>query len=143
MNSLPNTIRNDWFYFFTFGPSTGETVLLRMPPNQWIIIDSFRCAKRAAADLIIKKYGGLVACIILTHPHQDHHLGLVELIENHAGAVLGCVHPRANPLRSRLSHDPVDALKQGAKTAYDRIMQEWDKNPARKWATFRKKVHSV
>ena len=143
MNALPSDIDDNLLYFFTFGPRTGETILLRIPPNHWLIVDSFNCDGRPAADVVVGKYGGRVACIVLTHPHQDHHLGIRELLELNSTAVIGCMHPKANPPQSPLSPDPVVALKQRAKTVYDRIMQEWTNNPTRKWVTFRKEFRKI
>src|SRR5207244_3687102 len=107
MNALPDDLDDDLLYFFTFGPRTGESILLRIPPNDWVVVDSFKCDDWAAADLVIRKYvqkyGGQVVCIVLTHPHQDHHRGILELLENHSAAILGCMHPAPNPPSRRSS----------------------------------------
>jgi hypothetical protein len=50
MNALPEDLNDDWFYFFTFGPRTGESILLRIPPDAWVVVDSFKCDDQAAAD---------------------------------------------------------------------------------------------
>jgi len=132
-------LSDDLLYLFVLGPGTGESVLIRIPSEKWVIIDSFRCGRpsRAAADYLLSKYGGEVAAIVLTHPHQDHYSGIVDLIEKHAGARLGCVHPQDSGYGPSLTPDTVRALKQGAKPAYTRIWDEWEKAPPRQWATFR------
>ena len=60
-------------YLFVVGPGTGETVLLRIPPERWMIIDSLKCGRpsRPAAESIVSRYGGKVVVLALTHPHQD------------------------------------------------------------------------
>ena len=91
-----NEIVPDLLYLFVVGPGTGETVLLRIPPERWIIIDSLRCGRpaRPAAESIVSRYGGKVAILALTHPHQDHYPGFIDLIDRYDDAFfIGCVHP--------------------------------------------------
>ena len=42
--ALPETheLGPDLLYMFVLGPCKGETVLLRVPPDHWMIIDSFK-----------------------------------------------------------------------------------------------------
>ena len=58
----------DLLYLFVLGPCKGETVLLRVPPDHWMIIDSFQVGRphRRAAEPIITRYGGRVE--VLAHP---------------------------------------------------------------------------
>ena len=101
-------------HLFVVGPGTGETVLLLIPPERWLIVDSFKCgrASRPAAESIVSRYGGKVAILALTHPHQDHYPGFVDLIDRFSDAVLGCVHPREREFSDSLTVDPVSALSR-------------------------------
>ena len=141
--ALPDLLQPDLLYMLVIGPGTGETTLLRVPPDQWLIIDSFKCAKRPAAEWIVRKYGGQVAAIVLTHPHHDHFLGILELIDLYPSAKLGCVHPKDSGPAGPVTPSPVTALKQGAKVTYDRVWDEWQRNDFRRWATFRGRSHNV
>ena len=62
----------DLLYMFVLGPCKGETVLLRVPPDHWMVIDSFKAGKsgRPAAEPIIIRYGGRVD-VLASHspPH--------------------------------------------------------------------------
>jgi len=124
-------------YFFVLGPGTGETVLLRVPSDQWIIIDSFANAGRPASDAIVTDYGGSVAALVLTHPHQDHCRGFIELLDDNPAATIGCIHPRDRTEGTAVPADPIALLKERAKPTYDRIWQEWQSDANRKWETFR------
>lgn len=141
MMPLPqkNALRPDLLYLFVIGPCTGETVMIRVPPDQWMIIDSFKCGRpsRAAATSVIERFGGNVAVVALTHPHGDHFAGVVDLIDIHNPIVLACVHPRDSGLAGGVPTDAIALLKQGAKAAYTRIWDEWERSAGRQWATFR------
>jgi len=138
-------IVRDHLHLFVVGPGTGETVLLLIPPEWWVIIDSFKCGRpsRPAAESIVSRYGGKVAVLALTHPHQDHYPGFVDLIDRYGEAVLGCVHPRDIAKDLALPLDPMTALKEGAKPTYTRIWDEWATNRTRRWDTFRGEARSV
>jgi beta-lactamase superfamily II metal-dependent hydrolase len=143
----PHEVGDDLLYLFVVGPGTGETVLLRIPPQQWMIIDSFRCGtpSRAAAESIISRYGSgeKVAVLALTHPHQDHYPGLVDLIDRYGDAILGCVYPRATNTTDALANDAMAALEEGAKPTFTRIWDEWTKDAERRWDTFRGERRNV
>ena len=93
----------DLLYLFVLGPCKGETVLLRVPPGHWMVIDSFQVGRphRPAAEPIITQYGGRVEVLALTHPHADHFEGFIDLIDRYNEAMLGCVYPRDSPWDQR------------------------------------------
>lgn len=130
-------------YLFVLGPGTGETVLVRVPPDNWVIVDSFTNAGRPAAEAIMDEFGGEVTAIILTHPHQDHCMGFIELLDQYDKAVIGCVHPLEGTANNGIPSDPIALLNERAKPTYDRIWSEWVSNPDRKWQTFRHSTLSV
>jgi len=138
-------LKTDRLYLTVIGPGTGETVLVRVPPDQWLIVDSFHCGRpsRAAGISVVEHFGGSVAVLALTHPHADHYPGMLGLIDANASAILGCVHPRDSGPVGGPTNDATAALKQGAKPTYTRIWDEWTKTPARRWNTFRGESISV
>jgi hypothetical protein len=136
--SLPKSpLDAELLYLFVLGPGTGETILLRIPPGQWVVIDSYMNAGRPAAEAILGEFGGTVAAVILTHPHQDHCQGFIELIDDNAGAVIGCVHPCEGTDGVGVPTDPIALLNERAKPTYTRIWDEWQAVPGRAWRTFR------
>jgi len=135
----------DLLYLFVLGPCKGETVLLRVPPGHWMVIDSFQVGRphRPAAESIITQYGGRVEVLALTHPHADHFEGFIDLIDRYNEAKLGCVYPGDSPATRGLSADPIAARKEGAKRVFTRIWDEWERDHARRRSTFRDDTWSI
>lgn len=141
----PESIRPELVYLFVLGPGIGETVLLRIPPDKWIVIDSFLFGRprKPAAQAVMTTYGGNAATVVLTHPHQDHYPGILELIEQYPTAVIGCVHPKDGTEVDGNTVDATVALKAGAQATYTRIWDEWELDGHRRWDTFRNTTRSV
>lgn len=139
------TLSADRFYLVVLGPGTGESVLLRVPPDQWMVVDSFQCGtpSRAAALSVVEHFGGVVAAIALTHPHADHYAGIGDLIDASKTALLACVHPGDDGDDRATPNDPVAAMREGAKPTYVRIWDEWSKAPHRRWDTFRSTQRNI
>jgi beta-lactamase superfamily II metal-dependent hydrolase len=134
----PKPLKNTSCYLFVLGPDVGETVALRFPQGSWVIVDSFSHDGRPAAEWLIREYGGTVDAVVLTHPHQDHYSGILELLDDHEPRIIGCVHPRSGDITRGLPVDPRRLLKERARPTYDRIWDSWQHSPERKWQTFRK-----
>lgn len=106
---------------------------LRIPPDHWLVVDSFKCASKPAAQFLTQRYGGTVHTIVLTHPHADHYNGILELLQDNPTASIGCVHPNESS-GPAAAFDPKSALKQRAKPTYDFI---WNQCSGRRWSSFR------
>ncbi len=129
-------------YLFVLGPGYGECILIRVPPDQWIVIDSFEIGGQSAA-LDILDEDASVAVIALTHPHQDHCVGFVGLLDEYSPKKIGCVHPRREDFRPGLLQDPIEQLKECAKPAYRRVWDDWQSDPSLEWRTFRSEEITV
>ena len=138
--AFPDSLDGELFYLFVVGPGVGETVLLRLPPDQWVVVDSPKIDGRPAAEAVIERYGGDVVGIVLTHPHRDHYSGISDLIQMYPSSMVGCVHPKQGTSGPTVPADPVTLLKAGAKRTYDLIWDTWNKNDSQKWMTFRNAV---
>jgi len=62
---MPRNLEADRLYLFVFGPGFGESILIRVPPNLWIVIDSCYIADKAAALQVLPRYGGECSCLVL------------------------------------------------------------------------------
>src|SRR5437868_4316182 len=77
---MPTSLNGGRLYAFVFGPGYGESVAVRVPPDEWLVIDSCRIAKQSAASHVLRRYGGKLTVLLLTHVHKDHYRGFVDLI---------------------------------------------------------------
>lgn len=64
-----------------FGPGLGELVLVRAPPGVWMVIDGCEVADGGYGQRVLNHYEARPAIIVLTHPHDDHSKGLLEVID--------------------------------------------------------------
>jgi hypothetical protein len=76
-----------------FGPGKGESILLHLGNDQWIIVDS--CVDRSDGSLPVLNYlhtigvdtSNSVKMIVGTHAHDDHIAGISRLLEACSSAV--------------------------------------------------------
>jgi beta-lactamase superfamily II metal-dependent hydrolase len=86
-----------------FGPGYGESVVVHLGQDRWIVIDS--CidshSERPAVLAYFERIGvdpaGAVKLVIATHWHDDHVGGLSELLGACDEAEFACAAPLANP----------------------------------------------
>lgn len=71
-----------------FGRGTGESILVELEQNEWMVVDCFRNphSKKPAAITYLENKGldpqTCIKKIVITHFHQDHIAGMLELIQN-------------------------------------------------------------
>ncbi len=98
IEDLAEALSADLLFLICVGPSFGESVAIRVPPNEWVVIDSFS-ARRAALPpggptltpiaRLLQRMAAKVRVVALTHPHLDHCLGLHAIIDAHTTARVG------------------------------------------------------
>lgn len=64
-----------------FGPGRGELVLVRVPPDAWMVVDGCSADRIDYAAAALSHYDAHPRIVILTHPHDDHSGGLTSVIE--------------------------------------------------------------
>ncbi len=137
MSSLYAPLSVDRLYMFVFGPGFGETVLLRIPPDTWIVIDSFRARDFAAANLVLQNFQANASLIVLTHPHKDHVLGFIDLLENSNKALIGALLPNDDGVLAKPNDGLASLFGNDARRTFERIYHEWQNDSSRKWQTCR------
>lgn len=80
---LPVELRADCLHFFVLGPGLGESIVICTPGGKWLVIDSYHNSRDGIlAEFILNHYAvERIHSLVLTHPHQDHYRGLVELCD--------------------------------------------------------------
>ena len=81
--SLPEVLASEALYVFVLGPGTGESIVLRLPSGDWVVIDSYKPSMDVPLAVhVLKKYEvRKLGALVLTHPHEDHYLGMPELLD--------------------------------------------------------------
>lgn len=116
-------------YVFLFGPGYGESIAVRVPPDEWLVIDSCRIANQAAALHVLRRYGGKFTLLLLTHRHRDHYRGFVDLIGSGEWSRIGCNDWRLADAEPLDTADPEDRLGAGLAQVLAEIQNQWRTRP--------------
>jgi hypothetical protein len=55
---MPSNLAPDRLHLFVIGPGFGESIVIRVPPDHWLVVDSCKPGERAAALEVVGRYGG-------------------------------------------------------------------------------------
>jgi len=130
----------DLLHVIAFGPGFGESVLVRVPPGEWLVVDSLR--QRAGTDeqvpaaTILDRYQATAAAVVLTHPHLDHSDGIPQILDRRKPqSPVGCLAAHFEPPEKwRGSPDSEQELAGSAtEAALQRIFDIWEREPESKW----------
>lgn len=89
------TPQPDEFQLLLFGPGYGESILIHIGSNKWIIIDSCIFENGEPAPIKFLQDAGIdpstaVTLIIATHWHDDHIRGMSKIVETCTSATFCC-----------------------------------------------------
>lgn len=125
-----------------FGPGVGELVVVFVPPNEWLYIDS--CSVGESYGLkVLEHYGKQPSLVLLTHPHLDHSGGLPEVLDHVLEGdsaewpKLGFLPPAgydADAETREVHHYDKEARSGDTEHAIAKIVQAWETNPACRWS---------
>ena len=128
----------DELIVIVMGPGNGESVLIRWPPDHWLVVDSFdrssRDGKVHPAAEALDHFNERADLVALTHPHEDHTKGFAALIDRRKpdGRVGWWPEEIAGP-RWATDHAG-QALRKGANEhAIAAIVRTWGDEPASRW----------
>lgn len=126
---------DDLLYVVLMGPGYGESVLVRLPKNKWLLIDCFKLGDSTLPYNLINLSKGDLLCSIVTHPHDDHIAGIEKSIRIGHSPLVGLADPKIFNYSKRAKSNDLDfRLTQGAKEhALAAISSHWEKNPNLKW----------
>jgi glyoxylase-like metal-dependent hydrolase (beta-lactamase superfamily II) len=136
----------DRLQLLVFGPGTGELVLVRAPPGDWLVLDG--CAThgvKSYALAVLSHYHQQdnVRFIALTHPHEDHAGGIAELVDALLQPASLPGWPRLGMIWPSPPGEPVGGDEQdqfrGARVrqALAAILDRWERKPSCRWDLLR------
>lgn len=121
-------------HLLVLGPGTGESLMLRIPPGEWLVVDSFRRGDSGhVAAHALRRLRVRPRAVALTHPHEDHADGFVDLIDlQDDDGLVGCYEPFLRAEAWRESPDAARQLEQdAAESAIAGISRAWRRTEAR------------
>lgn len=139
---MPAELKADRLYLFVIGPGFGESIVIHVPPGNWIVIDSCKPGERAAALEVLSRYTGKCTCVVLTHRHEDHWPGFSEVISHAEWNIIGCTGLRL-PSDSRDAQNPERHRANELEDIMAAILTRWTINPATRWLTWRRTEQQV
>lgn len=125
-----------------FGPSTGELVVLHVPPRSWLVVDGIAQGESWAVRFFEQLHSDAPAThigpthILLSHPHTDHAGGLAELIDwsfarGYSPRLAAIPKPRVRRINR---DDLVRSVGSGqALVALNAISRWWKERPSTRW----------
>lgn len=127
----------DHLIVLAFGPGIGELLLVRVPPDRWLVLDGCGTGETDYALAALEHYGkARPSIIVLTHPHDDHSRGLAGLIEastpldrKEAWPRIGMLLPPGNDIASRSGGFIAGVTLQ----AIAAIESRWSASPPCRW----------
>lgn len=135
---LPD-VDDEALQIWLFGPGTGELVVVRAPPGQWLVVDGCSADREGYAQRLLGHYGARPSLVVMTHPHLDHASGLREVIETATRGPretwprLGMV-PTPDATGAGDLWDGFASLTGGlVEQVVATIVQRWTENPACRW----------
>jgi hypothetical protein len=133
------TLRPDLLYLVVFGPGYGESIVLRVPPDHWMVVDSTQLPMRRGinpAAQLLEREGGEWRCMVLSHPHEDHAVGFDVLLDQPGSGPIGCVERNLDVAPVDEHHpDAERQLRSGTtQAALAAIRDRWERFPNRRWA---------
>lgn len=138
---MPDTLDPSHLYIFVCGPGQGESIVIHVPPGEWVVIDSCRVGKQVFAASILQRYAGTKACLVLTHRHRDHYRGLSELAEMPDWRIVGCSDRTL--VDPEMSEDGEEKLSSELGQIFALIRRRWQAEPECEWKTWRGTRQSI
>jgi beta-lactamase superfamily II metal-dependent hydrolase len=130
-------LSDDQLHVLIFGPGFGESILVRVPHDSWLVVDCLRRftpEELVPAARVLDHLGVRAAAVALTHPHLDHTNGFPALVERRLpGAPVGCL---PTPLMDQWRGAP-DAERElrgsATEAALAAVTDAWEREPESRW----------
>lgn len=135
---MPTKLESDRLYVFVFGPGQGESTVLWIPPGVWVVIDSCKVGRQAAALHVLAKYTGTFGCLMLTHCHHDHYDQMPAVMSFGDWDMLAC-----NDLAIEHDDSPEASKRGDLEESLSRFRARHTHHPMKFWWTWRSSVREI
>lgn len=122
---------NDQLEITLYGPGMGESIIVHLGANDWLIVDSCRVGDaRQPAPLAYLKNIGVdpqrVRAVVATHWHDDHIKGLGEVVQSCDSAFFVCSQALVgNEFRTLLQLQNQDTTFSSDTSEFDSILKHF------------------
>ena len=132
---------DDRLHVLVFGPGIGELVLVRAPPDSWLVIDGCSSDGEPYGQRVLEHYKATPKAIVFTHPHLDHARGVADVVDA-ATTDSRETWPRLGMLpilqhlveRPTGGRDPAADFERGVtEQAVAAILDRWERHPPCRW----------
>lgn len=136
-------LEDDLLYCIVFGPGFGESILLRTPGQEWVVVDGCRYPRKgngiSPAASMLREREVSWSAVVFTHPHEDHAAGLDEVLAWDGFGPVGCCPVAMDPLgQGTDSLDPERHYRRGSvEQVLSTIQDLWEREPDSRWELFR------
>lgn len=128
-------LRQDLLYVIVYGPGFGESIVIRAPEGEWLVVDGCTANGQSPPAALIAEHDASWSCAVLTHPHLDHALGLDAVLERPGSGPIGCADPRLRaPEAWQSSQDADRQLREGTVEHVLAVIHDrWTSDPSCRW----------
>jgi hypothetical protein len=132
-----SSLRDDHLHLFVFGPGYGEGIAIGAPGNQWLLVDSLGRPDLDPTFIpsaeLLEARETTADILILTHPHDDHVVGLDRLVHGYLDGPLGAV----DSFLGNRPHEVASAKRANNASARRKALAAvavyWKKYPHHQW----------
>lgn len=126
----------DHLVVLAFGPGIGELILVRVPPDAWMVVDGCGADDTDYALEVLTHYRARPRIVLLTHPHEDHSRGVAKVIETWTPRDRKEVWPRIGmvlPPGEDVAARSAGFMRGATHRAIAAIESRWMEFPACRW----------
>ena len=123
-------------HVLVFGPGKGELILVRAPPDAWMVVDGCGAGGRGYAAAVLDHYDARPRLLVLTHPHDDHSHGMGDLVRRTTAGIPSADWPRIGmvlPPGGDVAADSGGFIAAITLDAIAAVEDRWSAEPACRW----------
>lgn len=128
-----------------FGPGFGESIAIRVPPDTWIVVDGCKTGEVSPAAQLLADHHKSWSCVVLTHRHEDHSIGLDDVLAQDGTGPIGCAAPLIDDPENWTKSDDAEfhLIKGTTEHVLATINDRWRANPSTRWELSKGSVQTV